>query len=121
MKSLIDQEGELQSKIEKVIKIIEEFYKRLYAIKLSKDFMREKILSYFNKRITSKTIIKLSTSITMNEMKMIIQCAILKKSFENNDLFFEYYKVLISRSRKKKRNRNHSLMIKRLINLFNCV
>ena len=54
-------------------------------------------------------------------MKMIIQCATLKKSFENDDFFFKYYKVLISRSRKKKDNRNHSLMIKRLINLFNCI
>ena len=101
--------------------MIEEFYKKLYAIKFSKDFAREKILSCFNKRIISRIIIRLLTSITMNEMKMIIQCAILKKSFENNNLLFEYYKMLISHLRKKKKNRDHSLMIKKLINLFNCV
>ena len=82
--------------------------------------MRKKILNYFNKHIISRTIIKLLISITINEIKMIIQRAILKKSFENNDLLFKYYKMLISRS-KKKENQNHSLMIKRLINLFNCV
>ena len=104
-----------------MIKVTEKFYKKLYAIKPSKDFTRKEILNYLNKRITSKTITKLSALITMNEMKMIIQCATLKKSFENDDFFFKYYKVLISRSRKKKDNRNHSLMIKRLINLFNCI
>ena len=98
------------------MKIIKEFYKELYAIKSLKDFARKEILSYFNKRIISKTIIKLSISIIINEIKMIIQRTILKKSFENNDLFFEYYKMLTSRSRKKKKNRDHSLMIKRLIN-----
>ena len=101
--------------------MIEEFYKELYAIKFSKNFAREKILSYLNKRIISKTIIRLLTSITMNEMKMIIQYTILKKSLENDDLLFKYYKMLTLRSRKKKKNRNHSLMIKRLINLFNYV
>ena len=103
------------------MKIIKEFYKKLYAIKPSKDFARNFFLNYFNKRITPRAIIKLSTSITINEIKMIIQYTILKKSFENNDLLFEYYKMLTLHSRKKKRNRNHSLMIKRLINLFNCV
>ena len=103
------------------MRMIEKFYKKLYAIKLSKGFMRKKILNCLNKRIISKIITELLTSITMNEIKMIIQYTILKKSFENNDLFFEYYKVLTSHSRKKKKNRNHSLIIKRLINLFNCV
>ena len=102
------------------MKIIEEFYKKLYAIKPSKNFMRKKILNYFKKHIISKTITKLSISITINEMKIIIQRAILKKSFENDGLLFEYYKMLIFRSRKKE-NRNHSLIIKRLINLFNYV
>ena len=101
--------------------MIKEFYKKLYVIKLSKDFARKKILNYLNKRIISKTIIGLSTSITMNEMKMIIQCAILKKSLENNDLFFKYYKILTLRSKKKENNRNHSLMIKKLISLFNYI
>ena len=101
--------------------MIEEFYKKLYAIKSSKDSAREKILNYLNKRIISRTIIKLLTSITMKEMKMVIQYAILKKSLENDDLLFEYYKMLTSYSKKKKKNRNHSLIIKRLINLFNCV
>ena len=36
-------------------------------------------------------------------MKTIIQRAILKKSFENNDLLFKYYKILTFRSRKKKK------------------
>ena len=121
LKFLIDQEKELQSKIKKIIKIIEEFYKKLYATKLSKDFARKKILNCFNKRIILKTIIKLLISITINEIKTIIQCAILKKSLENDDFFFEYYKMLIFRSRKKKKNKNHLLIIKRLINLFNCV
>ena len=103
------------------MRIIEKFYKKLYAIKLSEDFTRKKILSCLNKHIISKTIIKLSTSIIINEIKMIIQRAILKKSLENNDLFFKYYKMLTSRSRKKKKNRDHLLMIKRLINLFNYV
>ena len=103
------------------MRVIEKFYKKLYAIKFSKDFARKKILSCFNKRIISKTIIRLSTSITINEMKMIIQRAALKKSLENNDFSFKYYKMLTSRSRKKKENRNHLLIIKRLINLFNCV
>ena len=103
------------------MKIIEKFYKKLYAIKLSKDFTRKKILSYHNKRIISKTIIRLLISIIINEMKMIIQYTILKKSLENNDLLFKYYKMLTSRSRKKKKNRDHSLIIKKLINLFNCV
>ena len=103
------------------MRIIELFYKKLYAIKFSKGFAREKILSYFNKCIISRAIIKLSTSITINEMKMIIQRATLKKSLENDDLFFKYYKMLISRSRKKKKNRDHLLIIKKLINLFNCV
>ena len=58
--------------------MIEKFYKKLYAIKSSKDFMREKILNYFNKRIISRAIIKLSISIIINEMKMIIQRATLK-------------------------------------------
>ena len=98
------------------MRIIEECYKKLYVIKLSKDFAREEILSYLNKRIISKTIIKLSTSIIMNEVKIIIQRTILKKSLENNDLLFKYYKMLTFRSRKKKENRDHSLMIKRLIN-----
>ena len=121
LKSLIDQKEELQSEIEKIMKIIEEFYKKLYAMKFSKYFARKKILSYLNKRITSKIIIRLLISITMNEMKIIIQRATLKKSLENNDFFFKYYKMLTFRSRKKKKNRNHSLIIKRLINLFNCV
>ena len=103
------------------MRVIEKFYKKLYVIKLSKDFARKKILNCFNKRITSKTIIELLISITMNEMKMIIQYTTLKKSFENDGLFSKYYKMLTSRSRKKKKNRDHSLMIKRLINLFNCV
>ena len=103
------------------MRMIKEFYKKLYMIKLSKDFARKKILNYFNKRIISRTIIRLSTSIIINEMKMIIQRATLKKSFENNDLFFKYYKMLTSHLRKKKKNRDHSLMIKRLINLFNYV
>ena len=101
--------------------MIEKFYKKLYTIKFLKDFARKKILSCLNKRIISKTIIELLTSITINEMKMIIQYTILKKSFENNDLLFEYYKMLTFRPRKKKENRDHSLMIKRLINLFNSV
>ena len=101
--------------------MIKEFYKKLYAIKFSKDFARKKILTCFNKRITSKTITELSTSITINEIKIIIQRAILKKSPKNDDLLFEYYKMLTSRSRKKKENENHLLIIKRLINLFNCV
>ena len=121
LKSLIDQEEELQSKIEKVIKMIEEFYKELYETKPSKDSAKKKILNCFNKRITSRATTELLTSITMNEIKTIIQRAILKKSPENDDLLFEYYKMLTSRSRKKKGNKNHSLMIKRLINLFNCV
>ena len=103
------------------MKMIKEFYKKLYAIKFSKNFTREKILNCFNKCIILKAFIKLLTSITMNEIKMVIQYTILKKSFENNDLLFEYYKILTFRSKKKKENRNHSLMIKRLINLFNCV
>ena len=103
------------------MRIIEEFYKKLYAIKPSKDFARKKILNYLNKRITPRAIIRLSTSITMNEIKMIIQRIILKKLFENNGLLFEYYKMLTLRSRKKSKNRNHSLIIKKLINLFNCV
>ena len=81
--------------------MIEKFYKKLYAMKFLKDFAKKKILNCFNKRIISKITIKLSTSITMNEIKMIIQRAILKKSFENNDLFLKYYKMLTSRSRKK--------------------
>ena len=103
------------------MRVIEEFYKKLYTTKFLKDFAREKILNYFNKRIISRAAIKLSTSIIMNEIKMIIQRAILKKSFENDDFLFKYYKMLIFHSRKKKENRNHSLMIKRLIYLFNCV
>ena len=98
------------------MRIIEEFYEKLYVIKLSKDFMRNFFLNYFNKRIIPRITIRLSTSITMNEMKMIIQRAILKKSLENGDLPFKYYKRLIFRSKKKKKNRDHSLMIKRLIN-----
>ena len=101
--------------------MIEEFYKELYATKPSKDFIREKILNYFNKRIISRIIIKLLTSIIINEMKIIIQRTILKKSLENDDFLFKYYKMLTSRSRKKKKNRNHSLIIKKLIYLFNCV
>ena len=103
------------------MRVIEEFYKKLYATKPSKDFAREKILNCLNKRISPKTTIELSTSITINEIKMIIQYAILKKSFENDDFFSEYYKVLTLRSRKKEENRDYSLIIKRLINLFNCV
>ena len=121
LKSLIDQKKELQSKIEKIMKMIEKFYKKLYKTKLSKDSARKKILSCFNKRIISKTTIELLTSITINEIKTIIQRAILKKSLENNDFLFKYYKMLTSHSRKKKENKDHSLMIKRLINLFNCV
>ena len=102
------------------MKIIEEFYKELYAIKLLKDFARKKILNCLNEHIISRAIIKLLTSITMNEIKMIIQCAILKKSLENDDFFFEYYKMLTFHS-KKNENENHSLMIRRLINLFNYV
>ena len=103
------------------MRMIEKFNKKLYAMKLSKDFTREKILNCFNKRIILKAATELLTLITMNEIKMIIQYTILKKSFENNDLFFEYYKMLTSHSKKKKKNRNHLLMIRRLINLFNCV
>ena len=103
------------------MKIIEKFYKKLYEMKFSKNFAKKKILNCFNKRIISKAITKLLTSITINEIKTIIQYMTLKKSLENNDLFFKYYKILTSRLRKKKRNKNHSLMIKRLINLFNCV
>ena len=121
LKSFIDQKEELQLRIKKIINLTEKFYKKLYATKLSKDFMRKKILNCFNKRIISRIIIKLLTSITINEMKIIIQRTILKKSFENNDLFFKYYKMLTFRSRKKKKKRNHSLMIKRLIYLINCV
>ena len=83
--------------------MIEEFYKKLYAIKLSKDFIRKKILNCFNKRIILRAIIRLLISITINEIKIIIRYTILKKSFENNDLFFEYYKMLTFRSRKKKK------------------
>ena len=86
--------------------MIEEFYKKLYVIKFSKNFKREKILNCFNKRIISRAIIRLLTLITINEMKMIIQFTILKKSLENNDLFFKYYKMLISRSRKKKKSKS---------------
>ena len=100
--------------------MIEEFYKKLYAIKFLKDFIKKKILSCLNKHIILKTIIRLLTSITINKVKIIIQRAILKKSFGNNDFLFEYYKMLISHPRKKE-NENHSLMIKKLINLFNCV
>ena len=103
------------------MRIIENFYKELYAIKSSKNFLKKKILNSFNKRITPRVTIRLSTSITINEMKMIIQRAILKKSFENNDFFFKYYKMLTFRSRKKKKNQDHSLIIKKLINLFNYV
>ena len=83
--------------------MIEEFYKKLYAIKLSKDFARKFFLNCFNEHIILRAIIKLLISITINEMKMIIQRAILKKSFENDEFFFEYYKMLIFHSRKKKR------------------
>ena len=54
-------------------------------------------------------------------MKMIIQCATLRKSLENNDLLFKYYKILTFHSRKRKEDRDHSLMIKKFIYLFNCV
>ena len=101
--------------------MIEKFYKELYAIKPSKDFTREEILNYLNKRIILRAIIRLLTSITMNEMKIIIQYIILKKSLESNDLLFEYYKMLTFHSRKKKGNQDHLLMIKRLINLFNYI
>ena len=103
------------------MKIIEKFFKKLYEMKFSKNFIKIFFLSYFNKRITLKAIIKLLTSITMNEVKTIIQRTTLKKSFENNDFPSEYYKMLIFHSKKKKRNKNHSLMTKRLINLFNYV
>ena len=103
------------------MRVIEEFYKKLYATKPSKDFAKKKILNYLNKRITSKATTELSTPITINEIKTIIQRTTLRKSLENDDLFFKYYKMLTFRSRKKKRNKNHLLIIKRLINLFNCV
>ena len=103
LKSLTDQKEELQSKTEKIMKIIEKFYKKLYETKPSKDFTKKKILNYLNKRIISKTITKLLTSITMNEIKTVIQRTTLKKSFENNDLFFKYYKMLTLRPRKKKK------------------
>ena len=55
-------------------------------------------------------------------MKRIIQRAILEKSLENNDIFLKYYKILTSRLRKKKKEiRNYSLIIKKLINLYNYI
>ena len=57
---------------EGVIRVTEEFYKELYATKPSKDSAREKILNCLNKRITPRAITKLSTSITINEMKITI-------------------------------------------------
>ena len=104
------------------MRIAKIFYKNLYASKLSKDFAREEILKYLNITIILKTIIKLLALIIINKIKRIIQRAILEKSLENNDIFLKYYKILISRLRKKKKEiRNYSLIIKRLINLYNYI
>ena len=104
-----------------MIRITKIFYKDLYVSKLSKDFARKEILKCLNTTITLKTIIKLLILITINEIKKVIQRAILEKSLENNDIFSKYYKILTSRSRKKKEIRNYSLIIKRLINLYNYI
>ena len=102
--------------------MIKIFYKNLYVSKLFKDFARKEILKYLNTTIILKTIIKLLILITIDEIKRVIQRAILKKSLENNDIFLKYYKILTSRSRKKKEEiRNYSLIIKRLINLYNYI
>ena len=97
------------------MRIIEKFYKKLYAIKPSKDSAREKILNCFNKRIISRTITELSISTIIKKMKMIIQRAILKKSLENNDFFFKYHKMLTSHSKKKKK-KSRSLINNQKIN-----
>ena len=104
------------------MKVAKIFYRDLYALKLSKDFAKKEILRYLKKRIISKTIIELLALITINEVKRVIQRAILGKSLENNDIFSKYYKMLTSRLRKKKEeNRDHSLITKRLISLYNCI
>ena len=74
------------------------------------------------KRIILKIIIKLLALITINEIKRIIQRAILEKSLENNNILLKYYKILTFYLRKKKEeNRDYSLIIKRLINLYNYI
>ena len=86
-----------------MIRVTKIFYRNLYVSKLSKNFAREEILKYLNITIISKTIIKLLILITINKIKRIIQRAALKKSLENNDILLKYYKMLTSRSRKKKK------------------
>ena len=83
--------------------MIEIFYRDLYILKLLKDFVKKEILKYLKKRIILKIIIKLLILITINEIKKIIQRAILEKSLENNNIFSKYYKILTFRLRKKKK------------------
>ena len=86
-----------------MIRIAKIFYRNFYVSKLSKDFAREEILKCLNTTIILKAIIKLLVLITINEIKRIIQRVILEKSLENNNILLKYYKILISRSRKKKK------------------
>ena len=85
-----------------MIRVTKIFYRDFYALKLFEDFARKEILKCLNTKITLKTIIELLILIMINEIKRIIQRAILRKSLENNNIFSKYYKILISRLRKKK-------------------
>ena len=121
LESLTDQQGELQSGTEGVMRVAEEFYKELYATKPSEDSAREEILGCLDRCVTPRAATGLSALITVDEVEGAIQRAALGKSPGNDGLPSEYYKVLAPRPRKKAENRDHSLMAKRLTSLFNWV
>ena len=99
----------------------EEFYKELYAMKLSEDSVREEILGCLTERITRRAATELSALIIVDEVEKAIQRAALGKSPGSDGLPSEYYKVLAPRSKKKGRDKEHSIMAGRLTSLYNCI
>ena len=105
-----------------MIRVTKIFYRDLCISKSFKNFAREEILKYLKTKIILKIIIELLILITINKIKKVIQRAILEKSLENNDIFLKYYKILTSYLKKKnKEKRDYSLIIKRLISLYNYI
>ena len=73
-----------------MIRITKIFYRDLYVLKLCENFVREEILKYLITIIILKIIIKLLALITINEIKRVIQRAILENSLKNNNILLKY-------------------------------
>ena len=95
IKTLKNDNDITYSNLENIFKIMMNYYRDLYNIKIFDERIKKQILNYIIKRISSRTMSRLRKSISLRKIEIAIHRTKLKSSFEKNDLFNKYYKIFI--------------------------